>query len=85
MGRAAAAEVARELIAAGRAPDTPVMIAVNVSLPTERILRGRLSALAFLVETISDTDPALLLIGEAVGASAFPSCTSANIVAPMVA
>ena len=65
MGRAAAAEVARNLITAGRAPDTPVMVAVNVSLPTERILRGRLSALAFLVETISDHDPSLLLIGEA--------------------
>lgn len=69
MGRAAAAEVARELIAAGRAPDTPVMVAVNVSLPTERILRGRLSALAFLVETISDSDPSLLLIGEAIAGS----------------
>jgi uroporphyrin-III C-methyltransferase len=66
MGRAAAAEVSRNLIAAGRAPDTPVMVAVNVSLPTERILRGRLSALAFLVETISDDDPSLLLIGEAI-------------------
>jgi len=69
MGRAAAGEVARNLIAAGRAPDTPVMVAVNVSLPTERILRGRLSALAFLVETISDHDPALLLIGEAIAGS----------------
>lgn len=68
MGRAAAHEVARELIAAGRAADTPVMVAVNVSLPTERIIRGRLSALAFLVEAISDSDPALLLIGEAVAA-----------------
>lgn len=66
MGRAAAGEIARKLIAAGRAPDTPVMVAVNVSLPNERILRGRLSALAFLVEAISDADPALLLIGEAV-------------------
>lgn len=66
MGRAAAGEIARELIAAGRAPDTPVLIAVNVSLPGERLLRGRLSALSFLVETISDTDPTLLLIGEAV-------------------
>ncbi len=69
MGRAAAGEVARNLIAAGRAPDTPVMVAVNVSLPDERILRGQLSALAFLVETISDHDPSLLLIGEAVAVS----------------
>lgn len=67
MGRSAATEVARELIAAGRSPDTPVMIAVNVSLPQERIIRGRLASLAFLVQTISDDDPTLLIIGEAVG------------------
>lgn len=69
MGRAAAGRIARKLIAAGRAPDTPVLIAVNVSLPTERLLRGRLSALAFLVETISDNDPTLLLIGDAVASA----------------
>jgi len=68
MGRAAATDIARELIAAGRAPDTPVMVAVNISLPNERLIRGKLSALAFLVQTISDRDPALLLIGEAVAA-----------------
>jgi uroporphyrin-III C-methyltransferase len=43
------------------------MIAVNVSLPTERLIRGKLSALAFLTAAISDDDPTLLLIGEAVG------------------
>ncbi len=69
MGRAAAGEIARNLIAAGRSPDTAVMVAANVSLPSERIIRGRLSALAFLVETISDSDPSLLLIGEAVAAA----------------
>jgi uroporphyrin-III C-methyltransferase len=68
MGRAAAGEISRSLIAAGRDPDTPVMIAVNVSLPSERLIRGKLSALAFLVATISDDDPTLLLIGEAVEA-----------------
>ncbi len=65
MGRAAAPEVARSLILAGRHPDTPVMIAVNVSLPSERLIHGKLSALAFLVRAISDDDPTLLLIGEA--------------------
>jgi uroporphyrin-III C-methyltransferase len=69
MGRAAAGEVARNLIGAGRAPTTPVMIAVNVSRPDERIIRGNLSALAFLVQTIGEDDPALLLIGEAVSGS----------------
>jgi uroporphyrin-III C-methyltransferase len=66
MGRSAAGEIARALMAAGRAADTPVMVAVNVSLPTERLIRGRLSSLAFLVRAISDDDPTLLLIGEAI-------------------
>lgn len=73
MGRAAAGEIARKLIAAGRAPDTSVLVAVNVSLPTERIIRGRLSALSFLVETISDDDPTLLLIGEAICSPTYQS------------
>jgi uroporphyrin-III C-methyltransferase len=65
MGRAAAPEIARRLIAAGRAPYTPVTVAVNVSLPSERLIHGRLDSLPFLVATISDDDPTLLLIGEA--------------------
>lgn len=67
MGRAAAPDIARSLIAAGRDPETPVLIAVDVSLPAERVIRGKLSSLAFLVQTISDDDPTLLLIGDAVG------------------
>jgi uroporphyrin-III C-methyltransferase len=78
MGRAAAGDIARELIAAGRAPDTPVMVAVNVSLPNERLIRGRLSALAFLVRTIGERDPALLLIGEAVAAIGMDAVRSAE-------
>lgn len=66
MGRGAAGEISRHLIAAGRHPDTPVMVAVNVSLPTERLIRGKLSALAFLVHAVSDKEPTLLLVGEAV-------------------
>ncbi len=66
MGRAAAATVAQQLIAAGRAAETPVLVVVNASLPDERIIRGRLSSLAFLVEAISASDPAVLIVGEAV-------------------
>jgi uroporphyrin-III C-methyltransferase len=65
MGRAAAASITQQLIAAGRAPDTPVLVVVNASLPTERMIRGQLSSLAFLVETISVNDPTVLLVGEA--------------------
>lgn len=71
MGRAAAPGIARHLIAAGRDPATPVLVAVNVSRPDERLLRGRLDALAFLVRTIGRDDPTLLLIGEAVSG---PGC-----------
>jgi uroporphyrin-III C-methyltransferase len=69
MGRSAAPEIARNLVTAGRTPDTPVVVAVNVSLPTERLIRGKLSALPFLVRTIGADDPTLLLIGEAVRAA----------------
>lgn len=67
MGRAAAPEIARELMAAGLSAATPVMVAVNISLPAERLIHGRLDGLAFLVKTIGDRDPALLLIGEVAG------------------
>lgn len=79
MGRAAAGEISRSLIAAGRDPETPVMVAVNVSLPNERLIRGKLSALAFLVATISDEDPTLLLIGEAVAGTHVPAETAAGM------
>jgi uroporphyrin-III C-methyltransferase len=79
MGRAAAGEIARNLIGAGRNPETPVMVAVNVSLPSERLIRGKLSALAFLVQTISDEDPTLLLIGEAVAGTRVPVEMAASV------
>lgn len=69
MGRSVASEIARTLIASGCNPETPVLVAVNVSLPTERLIRGKLSGLGFLVAAVGDDDPTLLLIGEAVGAS----------------
>ncbi|MFD1033435.1 uroporphyrinogen-III C-methyltransferase [Sphingomonas hankookensis] len=67
MGRTAAATVTQQLLAAGRHPDTPVLVVVNASLHDERIIRGRLSSLAFLVEAISASDPAILIVGEEVG------------------
>lgn len=79
MGRAAAPTISRELIAAGADPATPVMVAVDVSLPTERLLRGRLDALSFLVRTIGHDDPTLLLIGEAVGGRVSPSAVTASL------
>ena len=82
MGRAAAGEISRQLIAAGRDPETPVMVAVNVSLPSERLIRGKLSALAFLVATISDEDPTLLLIGEVVAGTSMLVGVAASVSLP---
>lgn len=67
MGREAAGEIARELLAAGLAPSTPVMVACNVSLPSERLIRGTLASLPFLVASVAARDPTLLLIGAMVG------------------
>lgn len=69
MGRAAAPEIARNLIAAGRDPATPVLVAVNVSRTDERLLRGRLDALSFLVRTVGQDDPTLLLVGDAIASA----------------
>ena len=67
MGRAAAPEIARRLIAAGRGGATPAIVAVDVSLPSERLIRTRLDALAFAVRAISGDAPTMLLVGEAFG------------------
>lgn len=66
MGRGAARSIAAQLIAAGRDPGTPVLIAVNVSLADERLIHGRLDALGFLVRAVADDAPTLILIGDAV-------------------
>jgi uroporphyrin-III C-methyltransferase len=78
MGREAAGEISGKLIAAGLAPDTPVMVASNVSLPSERLIRGSLAALRFLVASVAAKDPTLLLIGEMVRNT--PPSTRASLV-----
>lgn len=70
MGRAAAPHIAEQLIANGLLPSTPILIAVNVSSPGERLIRGRLDRLAALMATVGDKDPALLLVGEVTKANA---------------
>lgn len=70
MGRAAAPHIAEQLIANGLQPSTPILIAVNVSSPHERLIRGRLASLALLMAAVGDRDPALLLVGEVTDANA---------------
>lgn len=66
MGRSAAAEIGRQLMRHGLPAGLPVLVAVNVSLPTERILRTRLDLLGVSTSILSGDDPAVLIIGHAV-------------------
>lgn len=66
MGKAQAGAVARQLREAGLAPDTPVLLAENVSLPGERLFPTRLDLLPLAAATALGEGPALILIGDAV-------------------
>ena len=70
MGRAAVPELAARLIAEGLAPETPLLVATNVSLPDECLLRTRLDLLSFAVGAMPADAPTLLLIGQAVTSEA---------------
>lgn len=65
MGKAAAAEVSRQLIEAGLPIDTPVALIENASLPDERQFRTRLDLLPMAVRAAVGSGPVVLLIGEA--------------------
>lgn len=67
MGRAAAPELVRQLLSRGMSGGTPVLVAVNVSLPGERLVFTRLDLLPLSVAALAEDAPTLLLIGQAVG------------------
>lgn len=66
MGKAAAGEVSRKLLAHGLSADTPVAIIENASLPSEQSLSTRLDLLPLAAKACSGTGPAILLIGAAI-------------------
>ena len=70
MGKAAAGEVSRQLVASGLAADTPVALVESASLPEERVLLTRLDRLGFMSRTAVGDGPTLLVIGEAIRQSA---------------
>lgn len=57
---------ARELIAAGRAPDTPAAVISRVSLPGERQCIGTLAGIADIIKDEGITSPAIVIIGDVV-------------------
>lgn len=68
MGRAAAPDLCRQLIAHGLDGATPVLIASEVSLPGECLIHTRLDLLALAIDRTPGAGPTLILIGDAVRA-----------------
>ncbi len=66
MGRAAAPELAQRLIRNGLPGNHPVLIAIDVSLPTERLLTTRLDLLGLSTASLAKDEPVVLVIGHAV-------------------
>ena len=66
MGRESAGDISRALMAAGLRADMPVLIACNVSLPDEKLLRTRLDLLPLAARSLAEDHPTLILIGDAV-------------------
>ncbi len=67
MGRSAARDISSNLIGMGLPGTTPVMVACDVSLPTERLLHTRLDLLPLSAAAMTDSQPMLILVGEAIG------------------
>lgn len=65
MGRSAAAEISRNLTAAGLSGATPVLVACDVSLASERLLHTRLDLLHIAISAFPSDQPTLILVGEA--------------------
>jgi uroporphyrin-III C-methyltransferase len=77
MGRGAAGEISRRLMAEGLDGATPVLIACDISLASERLLHTRLDLLPIAAGAITDEKPTLILIGEAVSGGS-PTVTEQN-------
>jgi uroporphyrin-III C-methyltransferase len=66
MGKAAARTLSAKLMAAGLAPDTPVVLVENASLASERHLATRLDLLPLAARPAVGEGPAVILIGRAI-------------------
>jgi uroporphyrin-III C-methyltransferase / precorrin-2 dehydrogenase / sirohydrochlorin ferrochelatase len=64
MGAANVAEVAAQLLAAGRAANIPALIIENGTRPDQRLVRSTLGALARDVAALDLASPSLLIVGE---------------------
>ncbi len=73
--------IALRLLAAGRAPSTPVAIIARATLPGERVLRSTLGACTLAASRAALPSPALVVIGDVAGLTQLhspdlPTCTA---------
>jgi len=66
MGMSAFAEIARELIAAGRSPETPAIAVRWATRPDQESIEGTLASLAGLIADGGMKPPATIIVGEVV-------------------
>jgi len=78
MGKGQAGTIARELTAAGMAPDTPVLLVENASLPEERRFASRLDLLPLACATATGDGPVVILVGDAVAPARGPAFVEAR-------
>jgi len=67
MGVTAIADIVKQLLKAGKSPDTPVVIIQAASLPWEKIIRGKLSNIVTLARSRGIKPPAVIIVGENAG------------------
>ncbi len=67
MGVAGLERVCAQLVAHGRAPDTPCALIENGSLPQQRVVHAGLTRLASLARARNMRSPSLLIVGEVAG------------------
>ena len=70
MGVSTAARTAARLIESGMDPATPVAVIENGTLPTQRSVTGSLGRLGALIRENAIAGPAVIVIGDVVGAAA---------------
>jgi uroporphyrin-III C-methyltransferase len=66
MGMKHAAEIASQMIAAGRAPGEPVAVVTEATTPRQRVLETTLAALADDIAASGISPPAIICVGRAV-------------------
>ncbi|WP_084445377.1 uroporphyrinogen-III C-methyltransferase [Sphingomonas sp. TDK1] len=82
MGRSAAAEISRNLTAAGLSGATPVLVACDVSLASERLLHTRLDLLHIAISAFSNDQPTLILVGEALAVGGSMQIAASGLSSP---